>query len=728
MTYELIITEKPAAADKIASALADGKPIKEGKAGVSYYKITRGKQDIVVACAVGHLFTLAEKVKGKWTYPVFDVEWKPTADVSKGGEFSRKYLNTIKSLAKEARSFTVATDYDIEGEVIGINVLRYACKKENGARMKYSTLTKPDLIESYENKSKTIDWGQANAGLTRHELDWYYGINLSRALTASIKSLGRFKIMSSGRVQGPALKILVDREKEILAFKPVAYWQIQLLGSVKKGPIEAWHIKDKFWEKKEAEEVMKKTKGKDAAVSDISKSEFEVAPPEPFDLTTLQTEAYRWLRISPKDTLAIAQELYLAGAISYPRTSSQQLPPAIGYKKILEGLAKQDKYQKLAAELSKKAALKPNNGKKSDSAHPAIYPTGLSPKHSARSEKVYDLIVKRFMATFGEPAKKLTVKVKIDCNSEIFVASGTTTVKPGWMVYYAPYTKPDEAELPAVEKGEHISIKSITMQDKETQPPNRYTPASIIRALEKKNLGTKATRAQIIDTLFQRGYVEGKTIQPTELGIHTVNTLEKYCPSIQDEELTRHFEEEMDEIRENKKQSEEVLSEAKEVLIKILKKFKEKEKDIGQGLIDAHAEQQTRQETMGKCPNCADGNLIRRRGKYGSFIACTNYPKCKTTLNFPNNVKFKSEGKLCEHCNHPIITVFRERRAPQQLCINPECKAKGNGEEAEKKKCPKCKGNLVLRKSIYGQFYGCSNYPKCKHIEKMGKQNDSSLL
>src|SRR3989338_4920225 len=273
--YELIITEKPNAAKRIAEALADGKPIKENVNGVPYYKITHGKKDIVVACAVGHLYSLTQKEGKKWAFPEFNIEWKPAGEVSKRSDFSKKYLNTIKKLSKEANEFTVATDFDVEGEVIGLNVIRHACKKKDANRMKFSTLTKPDLIEAYENKLSHLDWGQANAGETRHFLDWYNGINYSRALTSSIKAAGSFKLMSTGRVQGPALKIIVDKEKEIRAFKPVPFWQIELDGSVSKGNIIAWHKEDKFWDKKNAEKVMAKVRNeKKAAVENAEKRQY----------------------------------------------------------------------------------------------------------------------------------------------------------------------------------------------------------------------------------------------------------------------------------------------------------------------------------------------------------------------------------------------------------------------------------------------------------------------
>ncbi len=725
MSYELIITEKPKAALNIATALADGRPIKETNQGVAYYKITHGKKDLVVACAVGHLYTLAEKAKKKFQYPVFEVEWKPTSDVNKSSNFSKKYLNTIKKLSKDADSYTIATDYDVEGEVIGYNIIRFACKKENAARMKFSTLTKPDIQEAYENKSDSINWGQANAGIARHTLDWLYGINLSRALTASLKKAGLFKIMSSGRVQGPALKIIVEREKEIRAFKPEPYWQIQLLGTVEKGPIEAWHEKDKFFKQKDAQIVLEKTKDQKALVKSVEKKQFKQSTLTPFDLTTLQTESYRCFKISPKNVLMYAQNLYISGYISYPRTSSQQLPAQIDYKRILTELAGQDAYKELCNELLTKE-LTPNQGKKTDPAHPAIYPTGLIPKGLKEYEKkVYDIIVKRFMSTFAEDALRESNTITIDVNKENFVAKGTRTVKKGWHKFYEPYVSLKEEELPEVKKDEDVIVKEIKMHEKETQPPKRYTQASLVKELSKRELGTKSTRAQIIDTLYQRGYVREDPIEATQLGISTIETLGKYSPSIIDEELTKKFELEMVDIRENKKDKETVFKEAEDFLKITLDDFKEKEQLIGADLAFAKIETDEKERTLGLCPTCGS-KLMLRKGKYGQFVACNNYPECKTTFHVPGNVLVKSSKQQCPQCKFPMVKLIKRGRKPQEVCLNQECPSKKIQGEEEKieKKCPNCGSDLVLRKSVYGRFIGCSTYPKCKYTEKINGNNN----
>jgi len=369
MSKTLIITEKPSAMKRIAESLSDKKPIKKVHNTVFYYEINHKNKIFLVGCAVGHLYSLIEKEKPKEDYLNFDLEWKPSYEISKNSEFSKKYLNTLKFLAKQSSGFIGATDLDTEGEIILKNILKFICKVDNAKRMRFSTLTKNDLIKSYENISPTIDIGLAESGETRHIMDFYFGIGNSRALTNSIKkATNRYKLMSTGRVQGPTLKVIVDKELEIKKFIPETYYQVQL----KAKDIEAYHKKGNLKDKKEAEKILENTKGKKAIVKDIKKTEQKQYPPYPFDLTTLQIEAYRTLRIPPKITQSIAQSLYLAGVISYPRTSSHQLPPSLNYKSLLNKIARNNEYKELANELLKKPYLRPNNGKKTDPAHPCF--------------------------------------------------------------------------------------------------------------------------------------------------------------------------------------------------------------------------------------------------------------------------------------------------------------------------------------------------------------------
>jgi len=672
---ELIITEKPSQARKIAEALAD-KKIKESKnKKVSYYSLEHNGKEITIVPSVGHLFNLAEKNKKGWTYPVFDLEWKPSHEIKKSAAFTKPYVETIKKLCKDVSEIVVATDYDIEGSTIGWNIVKFICNKKDGKRMKFSTLTKDELVDSYEKASKHLDFAQIEAGETRHFLDALYGFNLSRALTLSIKAAGKgFKVLSTGRVQGPALKIIADRELEIKSFKSVPYWEIELIAK----ELNSWHEKDKFWDENEAKEVLKKIKGKKAIVSKIEKKAFKQSPPNPFDLTSLQLEAYRTLRISPKQTLEIAQELYTNGLISYPRTSSQKLPPAIDYKKILEGLSKNKDYAQLCEELLKKRSLRPNDGKKEDRAHPAIYPVGLETSLADRYKQLYDLIVHRFLATFCDEATRETNTITIEVDGENFIAKGTRTANPGWHKFYGRFLILEERELPKLKEKQELNVKAIELHNNETQPPKRYTPASIIKKMESLGLGTKATRSEIIDTLYQRNYISDEPIKATQLGIKTVETLEKYTPSILDQKLTKHFEDDMEEIQDGKKHKDAIIKEAEESLTKILLDFKEKEKLIGASLGEAYVETQIQESLIGRCPICKEGTLRITYSKKtkSKFIACNKYPDCKTTFSLPKFALVKPTKKECTSCQFPTLLVIRKGKRPYEHCLNQNCPKK----------------------------------------------------
>ena len=304
MSYTLIIAEKPNASQKIAVALSEGKPkIHETKDGVKYYEFTRNKKKHIVVPAVGHLYTLKDTTKG-WNYPVFDHVWKPTFEVNKKAFFARKYFDAIKGLIGGAKDFIIATDYDQEGFVIGANILHFLCKKKDAKRMKFSTLTKPDLIDSYDNIIKHIDKLPVEAGIARHQLDFLYGLNTTRALTLAIKKGGKklnFYLLSAGRVQAPMLHFLMQKEKSIKAFKPTPYWEIA--GEVKLSPklrVPITHEDGKMKDQKKAVKIIDKVKkAKKAKVVAIATKQYKQNPPVPFDLTTLQTEGYRFFGWSP---------------------------------------------------------------------------------------------------------------------------------------------------------------------------------------------------------------------------------------------------------------------------------------------------------------------------------------------------------------------------------------------------------------------------------------------
>jgi len=673
--YELIITEKPQAALKISSAL--GKSTRRDIRGISYYEVERNSKKILVACAVGHLFTLKQSLAGA-KLPVFELEWAPNYLVRKN-DFTKRYYDTILHLIKNAGSLTIATDYDIEGEVIGMNAMRYICNQKDANRMKFSTLTTDELNEAYEKKSPQINWGQAIAGETRHYLDWFYGINLSRAIMNAIKSVGAFKIMSIGRVQGPTLNLIVQKEKSVQSFKSEPYWQVFI--KIKNShTLELKYIKDisKKDDLKKFENLKEKT-----CLVQTKKTQQVIFPNPPFDLTTLQTEAYRLHGITPSKTLQTAQSLYLAGLISYPRTSSQKLPDSIDYHLILKKIAK----RYYAERLIKRE--KPVQGKKSDLAHPSIYPTGEMQILSGDEERVYNLIAKRFIALFCEDAIIENKLITATADELVFLAKGTEVKKKGWTEIYSSKLK--ENKIPDING--KVKISEVKIEEKETQPPKRYSPASIISELEKRDLGTKATRASILETLYERKYIEGTSIKATPLGMSLISTLENVSPIIINEVLTRNFEKEMEKISEAKKdfseKEQKIVEKAKKAVTEIIKQFNAKEKEIGTKLLEANTkliEKERKENTLIQCPTCKRGNLAIMYSKNTKrhFVACDAYPECKTTYSLPPNGIIKKTEKICEKCGFPILMRLTKGKKPWEFCFNPQCEK--NRERIEKYK------------------------------------------
>ncbi len=670
--YTLIITEKPQAAAKIAAALSEGKDKKITNAGVSYYELERNNKKIIIGCAVGHLFSVAQ-TKKETGYPIFDIEWKPNFEVKKN-DWSKKYHTLIKKLIKDASEIIVATDFDVEGEVIGYNIIRFIGNKKDAKRMKFSSLTANEIQNSYENVHPTIEWGQAIAGETRHFLDWLYGINLSRALMHAVKTTGKFKIMSIGRVQGPSLHLIVEKEKQIKAFKPQPYWQVFITINDGKNKLELKHNKDIT--KKQNLDKFKDLKNK-KAIANTKKTKQSITPPAPFDLTTLQTEAYKFHSINPSRTLQIAQKLYLTGVISYPRTSSQKIPEDIKPNDILKKLSKL--FPNLTKHTTKQ---KPIEGHKSDPAHPAIIPTGNRQKLQEQDEKIYNLIVKRFISCFCDNAELENKKVEIEINKLKFSTKGLEVLKSGWMNVYP--AKMNEKEIKDFDG--KVNIDKVRTEEKETQPPKRYTPASIVRELEKRNLGTKATRANIIETLYNRNYIKGKSIEATELGIRLIDSLNKYSPIIIDEKLTREIEKDMDNIRNSKKDLEKkqqtIIKKAETSLTNISKDFKKNEVAIGKELAQANEalwEQQKQDNKLGiKCPGCNKGELtIKYTPRFKSyFIACTEYPNCRQTFPLPSRSLIKKTDKICNYCKYPMLMRIKAGKRPWIFCFNPNCESR----------------------------------------------------
>jgi len=683
--YTLIITEKPDAAQRIASALdTHGKAEKLEDNGVPYY-VAKRDNDIVVVPALGHLYTVAEERSGRNYYPVFNFKWVPRYAAERGAKQIRTWLETISKLAKDADMFIDACDYDIEGSIIGYSILKYACGDKEAAskRMKYSTLTKEELEKSYDELMPHLDFALIEAGRTRHEVDWLYGVNLTRALTIAARDWsGKYATLSTGRVQGPTLRFLTAREKAIRCFVPTPYWSIKAEVEITGSIFEVGYERKLMETKKEADAIVDACKGKNGDAERIDVKKFQQTPPTPFDLGALQSEAYSFFSYTPMRTSNIAQRLYLDALISYPRTSSQKLPPAINYEEILKNLNRVPEYKKLTAELLAKKELKPNEGKKEDPAHPAIYPTGKLPERllDDSERNIWNLVIRRFMAVFGEPAIRQSVKVCINVNGHHFYLRGRQTLKEGWLRFYGPYVRSEEVLLPPIREGQAINVKKVISDDKFTKPPPRYNPGSLLKRMEEAEIGTKATRADIMQTLYDRKYVRDERMVVTDLGFEVLEVLKKHCPTVVSIKLSKELEEKMNKIQVNGENRENVLIEAVEILKPVIEELKEREKTIGEQLSSAIKRARLEERTIGTCPVCNTGKLMtlysRKTGK--RFVGCTNYFKglCKTSFPLPQKGTVRPLGKNCRGCGWPVVQVRIKGRRPWILCFNPKCSLK----------------------------------------------------
>ncbi len=687
VSYTLIISEKKEAAKRIASALDDkGSPEETKVYGVSYYSAISGGEQLIIAPAVGHLYTIAPERKGRNFYPVFDVHWVPAHSANKKASRTERWIKALKKLSEEATDFISATDFDIEGELIGYTVLKYACgNKENIAkRMKFSTLTESELREAYQNRYETIDFNLAEAGETRHILDFLWGVNLSRALTIALKEWSkRYATISTGRVQSPTLKFLVDREKEIRSFVPEPYWEIKSEVLVNNKTYKSEYEEKRIQRKADAEKIILDCKNLEGIIESVSSRTFKQNPPPPFNLSGLQSEAYKFFKYNPSRTLRGAESLYLKALISYPRTSSQKLPSSINYLKILNSLKGITRYYRLVEELLSKEKLIPTEGRGVDSAHPAIYPTGNHPENNINTleKRLYDLIVRRFLSVFSEPATKQSLKASIKIGKHTFYLRGKRILKRGWISCYAPYTEADEVLLPPIKESQCIKFKNIEIDGRFTSPPPRYNQNSLLKAMEKEEIGTKTTRSTIIDTIINRRYVHFESMVVSPLGLGVVETLEKYAPEIVSIGFTRELEKDMNLIEEGKLRKSHVLLDSIRKLKPILENMRSKEKEIGSMLDEAVRKARLVERTVGPCPVCKTGDLMiitsKKTGK--RFVGCSNWRKGLCNASFPLPQKphiISTVKKKCPICGWPRILVRSKKKRYWTLCLNQNCPQK----------------------------------------------------
>ena len=678
----LIIAEKPKAAEKIAHALGDSKKLRElSYRGIKYYKIRDGSKIIFVAYALGHLYTL-EELGPKFfkRYPIYTLYWKLNEQNAKRKRSVRNIVKLINKLSVEADEIVNACDYDIEGSTIGYNVIRFCDKKPNHyvTRMKFSSLTEREIRMAFQNRRPNIDINYSMAGIVRHLIDFIWGVNLTRLLTDMAESAsGVHSLISIGRVQGPTLRYIVNREREINLFVPEPFWIINVNALTNTGEVINFDysgnpilkINDAYGVKRTVEDAGL------GEIIDIKEGIRRYKPPVPFNLTELQSEAYTNFGYKPSKTLAIAEQLYLEALITYPRTSSQKYPIGINHEEILKRLGEIDRYEHAVNKIFKlNPKLRPKEGKKTDPAHPAIFPTGELPSRELPQDmkKLYDLIVRRYLSTFYPPIVMRTMKITMKVNEYTFTANGRTIIDKGWLDVYGQYTNIGENTLPPLKIGDSLKIENVLISEKYTTPPRRYTQKSLLLKMEKDGIGTKATRSQIIDTLYQRNYIKGESIEPTELGMGLIEILEAQIPKIVSISMTREMERHLENILVNTEESKSVLIDAIESVSDIILDVIDKH-EVGIQLDTMSKTVRYNKRVLGSCPICGNGviYILRSRRTNKRFAGCSNFPECNASMPLPQNGKISKAG-TCKHCGWPKVRININGKVFIS-CINLAC-------------------------------------------------------
>ena len=703
MKTTLILTEKPDAAAHVAEALSRrGAPRKMMVGGVPFYEVLNDDERIIVYSALGHLYGVANSSRtSRSEYPVWDFSWKPKHEVERGRRGQERWISAIAKASEEADRFVNACDYDLEGSVIGYTLLKYACRgaDQKAERMKFSTLTVKDLRDAYSKLLPRLDFELAFAGMCRHEVDWLFGINLSRALTQSaLKASRRYYTLSTGRVQGPTMRVVVEREREIQCFVPAPYWTLRSFFDVDGNRLEAEFEIDRIENERKANRIREECVKNVGTLEKIESNTHIIPPPPPFDLSTLQSEAYRHFGFTPHSTLRIAERAYLNQLISYPRTSSQKLPPTIGYREILEGLSKFGDYRKEISKIFAAPRLAPYQGGKEDPAHPAIYPTGTLPirRSDPREQKLLELIIRRFLATFGEDARRQSIKATIRVGQYRFFLRGARTLFKGWVELYGSYARFDDITMPPVKEGQRIFLKEVRVEEKYTQPPPRFNPSSLLKSMEDAAIGTKATRADIIETLHERGYVkeERRSMIATPLAQCVNEILMKFCPKVTDVRLTHELEAMMKQIEEGNETKQHVVTATIEYLKPILEDLKAKETEIGLRLTNCIREMGTENVTLSvACPKCGR-ILVQISGQNGKrFIGHKVASDCKFSLPLPPTrmAELRLTKNLCSECGFQMVKIKWRRRRASPIISCPNCfiKKAPNAEDQGKSPTPR---------------------------------------
>ncbi|MCL4403957.1 type I DNA topoisomerase [Patescibacteria group bacterium] len=657
-----------------------------------------------IRASVGHVRDLPKNNK-----KAIDIEggFKPTYEIVKGKE---PVVSELKKLAKKADKVYLATDPDREGEAIAWHLAETIGLDEKKAdRVAFHEITEPAIKEAMAHP-RPIDDNLLRAQEARRVLDRLFGYDLSGLIWKKVR-YG----LSAGRVQSPALRILVEREREIRAFKPENFYVLTARLSAKEGELELVCTEEPR-DKSEAERIIAAGKSGAWSVQGVKQTKVKRAPRPPFTTSTMQQSASSRLGFSPSRTMGVAQKLYEQGLITYMRTDSVTLS-----KEVLPAILGQVE-KEFGKEYVQPRAYA-TKSKTAQEAHEAIRPTQI-PKRSAGSteeqKKLYTLIRERTLASQMAEAEMLRTTVAgnvADRSIPNFTATGSVIVFPGWLLG-DPRSRGEEKELPQVKADEPLKLTSIESDEKQTEPPPRYTEAGLVRELEKREIGRPSTYAAIIAVLLKRGYVEkeGKALKPTDTGDVVSSFLEKNFPEYVSDNFTAEMENDLDEIAEGKRDYEKTLKDFYGPFSKEVKAKDKLEKATTLGEDDRFL-----------CPlDPSHGPMLVKLSRTGKFLSCRLFPKCLGARKIDGSVLEppKETGETCPECKTGKLVEKEGRFGRFIACSNyPKCKyikqsENGNNLNGTGVKCPEDGGEIVERHGRFGPFFSCSNYPKCKFIIK----------
>jgi DNA topoisomerase-1 len=546
---------------------------------------------------------------------------------------AKDVAKTLIDLAKNVEKVTIATDYDREGEFIGLTAVKLIQKVNPNVkvdRVRFSALTPVDIRNAFSNPT-SLDYNLAKSAEVRHKVDLLWGAVLTRLLSLSANRLGK-DFLSVGRVQSPTLRIIVEREEQIRNFKAKYYWNALI-------KVRGIYAKKKFEDEKSARDLLSKLSA--VRVTNFKKHRVEEKKPIPFNTTEFLKEASKFMK--PDKAMAIAEELYMSGYISYPRTDNTVYPKTLNLQKLVEMFL--DSEFKSYAEFVLKYGIEPSRGKKETKDHPPIHPTAVATRKDLSKDEwiIYELIVRRFLATLAPKAIWEVKRVEFEHG---FKAMGKVLLFEGWRKIYT-YSKAEQSVIPDFTVGEVVKIEDKKVEKKKTKPPQRYTTGTLIKVMENLGLGTKSTRHEIIKKLYERKYIYGNPIRPTNTAFAVINALKQNVEIVTLPDMTAKLEKDMALIAEGKLSEREVLLESVKFLSMVLRSVNREElgKCIVEGIEKDKAEE-IEKNAIGKCPECG-GILVIKKAK-GRFIGCTNYPKCKFTLPLPQQGRIYITSKVCE--------------------------------------------------------------------------------